>query len=231
MNGSTNIQTAVRIRPYISWEKTANIKPLWQVKANSIVQILDETLIGESYTFDHIFEENKTNQDVYRDIVKPLVISCLQGINSTIFAYGQTSSGKTHTMLGDKGTPGIIGLAVDDVFGHMEEKSTDNFILRCSYLEIYNEKINDLLHSNVTDLKIREDVNQGVHVIVKEEIIRTPEELFTLMKRGMKSRKVGSTDMNERSSRSHSIFKLRALSVADVGYQHGNFNFIDGISK
>ncbi|KAH1004210.1 hypothetical protein HUJ04_003998 [Dendroctonus ponderosae] len=215
MNGSTNIQTAVRIRPYISWEKTANIKPLWQVKANSIVQILDETLIGESYTFDHIFEENKTNQDVYRDIVKPLVISCLQGINSTIFAYGQTSSGKTHTMLGDKGTPGIIGLAVDDVFGHMEEKSTDNFILRCSYLEIYNEKINDLLHSNVTDLKIREDVNQGVHVIVKEEIIRTPEELFTLMKRGMKSRKVGSTDMNERSSRSHSIFKLVIQSQSE----------------
>ncbi|ENN78402.1 hypothetical protein YQE_05202, partial [Dendroctonus ponderosae] len=244
--------TAVRIRPYISWEKTANIKPLWQVKANSIVQILDETLIGESYTFgkklnevfilffntaacsylfscyiDHIFEENKTNQDVYRDIVKPLVISCLQGINSTIFAYGQTSSGKTHTMLGDKGTPGIIGLAVDDVFGHMEEKSTDNFILRCSYLEIYNEKINDLLHSNVTDLKIREDVNQGVHVIVKEEIIRTPEELFTLMKRGMKSRKVGSTDMNERSSRSHSIFKLSQSEGLKGSYTESTLSLVD----
>lgn len=81
-------------------------------------------------------------------------------------------------------------------------------IFRCSYLEIYNEKINDLLHSNATDLKIREDVNQGVHVIVKEEIIQTPDDLFTLMKKGMKTRKVGSTDMNERSSRSHSIFKL-----------------------
>lgn len=79
---------------------------------------------------DHIYEETKTNQDVYSDVVQPLVMSCLQGINSTIFAYGQTSSGKTHTMLGDKDTPGIISLAIDDVFRHVDEKSTGTFVLR-----------------------------------------------------------------------------------------------------
>lgn len=82
------------------------------------------------FFLDHIFDEMKSNKDVYNTVVKPLVLSCLEGINSTIFAYGQTSSGKTHTMLGDTRTPGIISFTVQDIFTHIRENTTKNFLLR-----------------------------------------------------------------------------------------------------
>ncbi|XP_030747345.1 kinesin-related protein 4-like isoform X2 [Sitophilus oryzae] len=202
---STNIQIAVKVRPLIERELKEKTETTWIVKENSVLQV---DYAQNCYSFDHIFDENKTNKDVYDSVVFPLVSSCLQGINSTIFAYGQTSSGKTHTMLGDNRNPGIITYAIEDIFKQVEENSSKKFLLRCSYLEIYNEKINDLLDAQKKDIKIREDFNQGVHVAVREEVIRKKDELFALMKKGMKIRKIGCTDMNERSSRSHTIFKL-----------------------
>ncbi|XP_066249528.1 uncharacterized protein [Euwallacea similis] len=205
---ATNIQIAIRIRPFIEREKREKLEPQWKISENSIVQI-DSTqdVIGEPYSFDHIFDDTASNQDVYDSIVHPLVLSCLEGINCTIFAYGQTSSGKTHTVMGEKGTPGILKYMVDNIFKYIESDDSKQFLLRCSFLEIYNEKINDLLDTDAIDLKIREH-NSSVYVIVNEQVISKREELFFLMRKGMKTRKTGCTDMNERSSRSHTIFRL-----------------------
>ncbi|XP_076260932.1 uncharacterized protein LOC143196882 [Rhynchophorus ferrugineus] len=224
---ATNIQIAVKIRPLIERELKEKTEALWEIQENSVVQV---DYVQNCYSFDHIFDQHKTNKDVYDNVVNPLVISCLHGINSTIFAYGQTSSGKTHTILGSKNNPGIINYAIEDIFKYIEENLTKNFLLRCSYLEIYNEKINDLLDVDAKDIKIREDCYQGVHVAVKEEVIREKEELFILMKKGMKIRKIGCTDMNERSSRSHTIFKLiiQAQSKDSEGsYTESSLSLVD----
>lgn len=161
-----------------------------------------------SFHLDHIFDPEKSNQDVFETVVKPIIDAAVKGFNGTVFAYGQTSSGKTHTMLGTPTEPGIIPLAVNRTFDSIEETVNREFLLRVSYLEIYNEKVNDLLDPTAVDLKLREDTNGLVQVLkCKEEVANTPEIIMTIMKKGDKNRRIGETDMNERSSRSHTIFR------------------------
>ncbi|KAF5725318.1 centromere-associated protein E-like isoform X1 [Tripterygium wilfordii] len=132
----------------------------------------------------------------------------MQGINGTVFAYGITSSGKTHTMHGEQKSPGIIPLAVKDVFGIIQEMSGREFLLRVSYLEIYNEVINDLLDPIGQNLKIREDA-QGTYVEgIKEEVVLSPAHALSLIASGEEHRHVGSNNFNLLSSRSHTIFTL-----------------------
>ena len=157
---------------------------------------------------DHIFDPEKDNNAVFETVVKPIVSAAINGINGTVFAYGQTSSGKTYTMMGTPDEPGIIPMAVDYMFDSIAETSGREFLLRVSYLEIYNEKVNDLLDPTNQDLKLREDSNGYVQVLnSKEEIASTPDNIFSVMRKGDKNRSIGQTDMNERSSRSHSIFR------------------------
>lgn len=141
-------------------------------------------------------------------MVKPIVTSAINGINGTVFAYGQTSSGKTYTMMGTQQEPGIIIKAVEHMFDSIAETNGREFLLRVSYLEIYNEKVNDLLDTANQDLKLREDNNGLVQVLnCKEEVASTPDNILSIMKKGDKNRSIGQTDMNEKSSRSHSIFR------------------------
>ncbi|XP_068663517.1 kinesin-like protein KIN-7D, chloroplastic isoform X2 [Aristolochia californica] len=132
----------------------------------------------------------------------------MEGINGTIFAYGVTSSGKTHTMHGDQRSPGIIPLAVKDAFSIIQETPSREFLLRVSYLEIYNEVVNDLLNPTGQNLRIRED-NQGTFVEgIKEEIVLSPAHALSLIAAGEAQRHVGSNNFNLMSSRSHTIFTL-----------------------
>ncbi|XP_056158762.1 kinesin-like protein KIN-7K, chloroplastic isoform X2 [Syzygium oleosum] len=126
----------------------------------------------------------------------------------TIFAYGVTSSGKTHTMHGDQRSPGIIPLAVKDAFSIIQETPNREFLLRVSYLEIYNEVVNDLLNPAGQNLRIREDA-QGTFVEgIKEEVVLSPAHALSLIAAGEEHRHVGSTNFNLLSSRSHTIFTL-----------------------
>ncbi|XP_016671463.1 kinesin-like protein KIN-7K, chloroplastic isoform X2 [Gossypium hirsutum] len=126
----------------------------------------------------------------------------------TIFAYGMTSSGKTHTMHGDQRSPGIIPLAVKDAFSIIQETPNREFLLRVSYLEIYNEVVNDLLNPAGQNLRIREDA-QGTFVEgIKEEVVLSPAHALSLIAAGEEHRHVGSTNFNLLSSRSHTIFTL-----------------------
>ncbi|XP_022863727.1 kinesin-like protein KIN-7K, chloroplastic isoform X2 [Olea europaea var. sylvestris] len=130
------------------------------------------------------------------------------GVNGTIFAYGVTSSGKTHTMHGDQRSPGIIPLAVKDAFSIIQETPSREFLLRVSYLEIYNEVVNDLLNPAGQNLRIRED-SQGTFVEgIKDEVVLSPAHALSLIAAGEEHRHVGSTNFNLLSSRSHTIFTL-----------------------
>jgi centromeric protein E len=108
----------------------------------------------------------------------------MSGINGTVFAYGVTSSGKTHTMHGEQRSPGIIPLAVKDVFSIIQETPEREFLLRVSYLEIYNEVINDLLDPTGQNLRIRED-SQGTYVEgIKDEVVLSPAHALSLIASG-----------------------------------------------
>ena len=113
------------------------------------------TTDGAGYALDNVFDETSTTKDVYAKTTKGIIDSVVGGFNGTVFAYGQTSSGKTHTMQGCEGEPGIIPLAVKDVFEAIEASEGREFLVRVSYLEIYNEQMMDLLSKEVRLLPIR----------------------------------------------------------------------------
>ncbi|CAB0038824.1 unnamed protein product, partial [Trichogramma brassicae] len=185
---SDSIQVAIKVRPLIRREKDENLPIQWLVSDNTIAPT-DPEKKSSSFQFDHIFDSQKNNDDVFQTVVKPIVGASVNGINGTVFAYGQTSSGKTHTMMGTASEPGIIPLAVEHMFDAIAETCHREFLLRVSYLEIYNEKVNDLLDTSATDLKLREDSNGYVQVLnSKEEIVSSPDNILALMKKGLSTK-------------------------------------------
>lgn len=175
-----------------------------------------------SYAFDRVFDESTNNKQVYEATTSKIVRDVLGGMNGTVFAYGQTSSGKTHTMHGSADELGVIPLAIKDVFDAVRRHANDReFLIRVSYLEIYNEKMVDLLAESeesanaAAELSIREDKDRGTYVHgLKEEIVTTPSQVLSLLDFGTSRRHVGATNMNAHSSRSHTIFRMIVESRA-----------------
>jgi centromeric protein E len=136
----------------------------------------------------------------------------MSGFNGTIFAYGITGSGKTYTMLGTPKSPGVMPLALRDVFTYIEEVPEREFLLRVSYMEIYNEKIRDLLSKESKTIEVRENEEQDIVINnLTEEIIHSGEginKILSMIARGEARRAYGATNLNERSSRSHTIFRV-----------------------
>ncbi|KAI9282238.1 kinesin motor domain-containing protein [Sporodiniella umbellata] len=151
----------------------------------------------------------ESNKDVYEAGIQKLVRSTMMGYNGTVFAYGQTASGKTYTM-GTEKEPGVIPKAVKEVFSYIEEDTSGReYLLRVSYMEIYNEKIKDLLEKVDTYPDIVEDKKKGVYVRnLKEQKVSTPSEVMQCIKTGEGNRHISATDYNDRSSRSHTVFQL-----------------------
>ncbi|GAQ78682.1 Kinesin-like protein [Klebsormidium nitens] len=168
-----------------------------------------------SFAFDHVYDQNTPQKHIYDNSAKAAVLSTLKGYNATIIAYGQTGTGKTYTMEGNS-TPegrGIIPRSIEDIFYFIENDTTarSKYLVRASYLQIYNEVISDLLKPERTNLTIREDKKKGVFVEgLSEWVVRSPAEIYGLMERGAAQRAVGSTNMNELSSRSHAVFIIIA---------------------
>ena len=168
------------------------------------------------FTFDAIFDMDSLQEDVYNISAKQAVQSVLEGYNSTIFCYGQTGTGKTYTMEGftyESKNPnrGIIQRTIQDIFNFIETTSDSNtkFIIRASFLQIYNENISDLLKSDKKNLQIREDKKKGIYVdLLSEWAVRSPLDLYALLRRGGSSRTTSSTYMNDVSSRSHAVFQI-----------------------
>ncbi|XP_037413752.1 kinesin-like protein KIN-7L [Triticum dicoccoides] len=170
---------------------------------------------GTSFVFDHVFNESVTNARIYGLLVRSLIRGAVDGFNGTAFAYGQTSSGKTFTMNGSGADPGIIPLAVRDIFDTAAEAADREFLIRVSYMEIYNEEINDLLTLGSEKLPIHESLERGVYVSgLREEIVNNAEQVLQLLELGEANRHFGETNMNVRSSRSHTIFRMVIESSA-----------------
>ncbi|GLV46297.1 CENP-meta [Carabus blaptoides fortunei] len=221
---SDNIKVAIRVRPLIQREKIEKLREQWEVNQDCIfpVDIVTNKKNGDSYSFDHIFDSKCRNVEIYKTVVHPVVDAAINGFNGTIFAYGQTSSGKTYTMMGSLEEPGLISLAVENIFQTIERSANRKFLLRVSYLEIYNEKIYDLLDIGKS-IKIHEDFNGVVVVNVKYIVTDTAEKVYNVMKKGNRARTIGETSMNEKSSRSHAIFQI-IIESTDVKDNNGVVN-------
>ncbi|CAH2047327.1 unnamed protein product [Thlaspi arvense] len=205
------ICVAVRVRPPAPEVSPENGSSLWKVEDNriSLHKSLDTPISTASYAFDHVFDERSTNACVYELLTKDIIHAAVEGFNGTAFAYGQTSSGKTFTMTGSETDPGIIRRSVRDVFERIQMISDREFLIRVSYMEIYNEEINDLLAVENQRLQIHEHLERGVFVAgLKEEIVSDAEQILKLLDSGEVNRHFGETNMNVHSSRSHTIFRM-----------------------
>ncbi|KAF3451459.1 hypothetical protein FNV43_RR07554 [Rhamnella rubrinervis] len=196
------IHVAVRSRPLS--QDDAKSSP-WRISGNSIF-ISNHS---SKFEFDRIFGDDCRTIEVYQARTKDLVAAAVRGFNGTVFAYGQTNSGKTYTMRGSAMEPGVIPLAVRDLFSAIHQNLDREFLLRMSYMEIYNEEINDLLAPEHRKLQIHESLERGIYVAgLREEIVATPEQVLDLMEFGESHRHIGETNMNLHSSRSHTIFRM-----------------------
>ncbi|KAJ7761484.1 kinesin-like protein [Mycena maculata] len=164
------------------------------------------------FTFDTVHTTHPT-APLYTTAARPHVHAFMSGYNAVVFAYGQTASGKTYTLSGTPEEPGIIPRALRDVFAFIRATPTREYLLRCSYLEIYNEQIHDLLAPGAGQDKGVEIQGGGAgsEVILsglREEVVTSLASVREVLKRGEGNRRTASTDWNERSSRSHSVFRI-----------------------
>lgn len=187
------------------------------------------------FTFDAVYDWNSTQQELYEETVRPLVSSVLDGFNGTIFAYGQTGTGKTYTMEGSKmdhERRGIIPRSFEHIFNHIGRSENMQYLVRASYLEIYQEEIRDLLHPDQSlRFELKEKPEVGVYVKdLSTAVCKSAAEIQHLMNMGNQNRTIGATNMNEHSSRSHAIFliTIEMGSIGDCGgIRVGRLNLVD----
>lgn len=204
------IQVFCRVRPLNESEKKNGSQVVTKFVANDTIAVG-----GKTYVYDRVFDASSDQEAVYKGSAYHIVQDVLSGYNGTVFAYGQTSSGKTHTMEGVIGNPekeGIIPRIINDIFNHIYNMDEENleFHIKVSYFEIYNEKIRDLLDVTKTNMPIHEDKNRVPYVKgVTEQFVSNPDEVLAAIEEGKSNRQVAVTNMNEHSSRSHSVFQIQ----------------------
>uniref|UniRef100_A0A3B5XZ63 Kinesin motor domain-containing protein n=1 Tax=Triticum aestivum TaxID=4565 RepID=A0A3B5XZ63_WHEAT len=212
-----SISVTIRFRPLSEREIQRGDEITWYPDGDRLVRC--DYVQPSAYGYDRVFGPSTATEAVYDVAARPVVKGAMEGINGTVFAYGVTSSGKTHTMHGDQNCPGIIPLAIKDVFSLIQETPGREFLLRVSYLEIYNEVINDLLDPTGQNLRVREDA-QGTYVEgIKEEVVLSPGHALSFIAAGEEHRHVGSNNFNLFSSRSHTIFTMM-IESSDRGDEY-----------
>ncbi|XP_022094268.1 kinesin-like protein KIF27 [Acanthaster planci] len=208
------VRVAVRVRPFLPQEKLHHHESCVRVvpKTNQVVVGRDR-----AFTFDHVLSSKTNQEEVYNVCVNSLVASFFEGYNATVFAYGQTGSGKTYTVGGHTAATltedeqGIIPRAVQHMFSIIEENHNVDYNLNVSYIEIYKEELKDLLdlETNSKEMHIREDEHGNTVVIGATEVsCESLDEVLNCLAIGSAHRHTGATNMNEVSSRSHSIFTM-----------------------
>ena len=191
----------------------------------------------KTFTFDAVYDRNSKQLDLYAETFAPLVDSVLDGFNGTIFAYGQTGTGKTYTMEGiknDAENRGVIPNSFEHIFSHIAKSENQLYLVKASYLEIYMEDVRDLLAKDQTkNLELKERPDTGVYVKdLSTFVCKSISEIEHVMNVGNQNRSVGRTNMNEHSSRSHAIFIITVeCSEQDTsGESHirvGKLNLVD----
>ncbi|XP_072000089.1 kinesin-like protein KIF3C isoform X2 [Engystomops pustulosus] len=193
--------------------------------------------LPKTFTFDAVYDANSKQADLYDETVRPLIDSVLQGFNGTIFAYGQTGTGKTYTMQGlwaEADKRGVIPNSFDHIFTHISRSQNQQYLVRASYLEIYQEEIRDLLCKDQTKkLELKENPESGVYIKdLSSFVTKNVKEIEHVMNLGNQARSVACTNMNEYSSRSHTIFviTIECSELGVDGEEHirvGKLNLVD----
>ena len=225
VSDASAFRVAVRVRPLMPRERGTQSKPCVKMVAATQIEVCKQ-----QFSFDAVFSHQSTQDEVYA-AVKPLVESCFDGYNSTVFAYGQTGTGKTFTMgtglyESDDSLAGIVPRAVNEIFATVEQqKDTHDTAVSISYIEIYTEELRDLLVS------LREetaDTGKGIHIRENQQgdvvvmgatvhQITSLSDVLHCLKVGAVARHTGATMMNEASSRSHSVLTLFVSSKRKIG--------------
>ncbi|KAI4985132.1 hypothetical protein ZWY2020_017762 [Hordeum vulgare] len=217
---TATLQVAVKCRPLTDNESRRS-RHIIQVIDDKNVAVLDPDVSKgyldliqnrtkeKRYSFDHVYAPGCSNTDVYKNI-SPTVLGVVQGLNVTVFAYGSTGSGKTYTMVGSRNDPGLMVLSFRTIFDQIKkDDSSDTFEVSCSYLEVYNEVIYDLLEKSSGHLELREDPEHGIIVAGLRRIkVHSADKILELLNIGNSRRKTESTEANATSSRSHAVLEI-----------------------
>ncbi|XP_066916698.1 kinesin-II 95 kDa subunit-like [Clytia hemisphaerica] len=236
-----SVKVVVRCRPLNQKEIAAGHERIVDMDVKKgLVSLRNPVKQNEAprqFTFDAVYDWNSKQRDLYDETFSELVESVLNGYNGTIFAYGQTGTGKTFTMEGVRSDPtmrGVIPNSFDHIFTHISRTQDQQYLVRASYLEIYQEEVKDLLskdHKRKLELKERPDT--GIYVKdLQSFVTKSVKEIEHVMNVGNQNRAVGSTNMNEHSSRSHAIFVIyiECSEVGPDGETHirvGKLNMVD----
>jgi len=215
------VKVAIRVRPQSNGEKLEN-RQINTVVSKSDAQIC----VGKDkkFTYDHVFDRDSSQLDVYNACIKDLVDGVFNGLNATILAYGQTGSGKTYSMGTEFGSNiqpesvGIIPRAIEQIFDtiiYLKKNAFDKgetaptFSVEAQFIELYNEELIDLLSfGRQTDVKLKEEAGQVVLKNAATVSVKSPDDILEVLKKGVLSRSTASTNMNQQSSRSHAIFSI-----------------------
>ena len=233
--GTSNVAVAIRIRPLgpgagavegqqpspgggleaCGWVWDAETKTITQEKPSGAarrVSISQEAAALQAYSFDHVFTPECATRPIFDSVCARIVEKAVEGFHGSIMAYGQTSSGKTHTMSGTASEQGIIELSVQHCFEHAAKSAASReFAFRMSFLEVYNEQVKCLLSASgaTQEIKIQSHPTLGTVVTGNREVaVASVAEVRELLQVGEASRSVASTEMNEQSSRAHTLFRL-----------------------
>ena len=237
------VHVITRTRPMNQKEKDRGSRSIvtHDSKKNQItIEHPDEKDNQKSFTFDSVFDWDSQQTEVYEHCAFKMIESVIEGYNGTVFAYGQTGCGKSHSMMGKAADPILKGI-VPRSFEHImsvvasAQSSSKQFLIRCSFIEIYNEEIRDLLSE---DTKAKRDLKEmpGKGVFIKDQnqvIVKTQKEMVHYMNIGNDNRSVGATLMNAESSRSHSIFTAYVETMETLEGQEkdsiraGKLNLVD----
>ena len=203
-----NITVAVRIRPVMQRELEIASKIVWERERETLIK---ERGGAREFLYDRVYDESVQTSQIFEELAKQVIEKCMSGYNGCIFCYGQTGSGKTFTMHGIKKNPGVVPLAIEAIFSLIQKSKEKEFLIRCSYIEIYNESVNDLLNSNNLNLQLAEDkrvraTQSGIKIMgVTEEVCTSPNQVQSLLVLGETHKNIASTSFNQRSSRAHSM--------------------------
>ena len=238
--GAESVKVVVRCRPMNGTERGAGrVRVVEMDPGGGQVLVRDpKGAAGEppkAFTFDMVYNWESTQKQVYDNTARGIVNSTMEGYNGTIFAYGQTGTGKSHTMEGQREPQdlwGIIPRSFNHIFDAIDGAEDTDFLVRASYLEIYNEDVRDLLAKNAHNkLELKESVDTGVYVKdLTAFVVKNVAEITNVLNVGQKNRSVGATKMNLNSSRSHSIFTItveQSSRGADGHIRVGKLNLVD----
>lgn len=223
LHSLTTPQVVARFRPQNKVELAAGSEQIVDFTSEDTCSISSKEASG-AFTFDRVFKVGTPQQDVFDYSIRSTVDDVLGGYNGTVFAYGQTGSGKTYTMMGadieNEDQKGIIPRIVEQIFSSiLRSDGSIEFTVKVSYMEIYMERIRDLLVPQNDNLPIHEDKQRGVYVKgLGEFYVGSVGEVYQVLERGGNARAVAATNMNQESSRSHSIF---VIEVAQKNVESG----------